>query len=153
VNPGLLWRVGHGFAVGSRVGFLLNPDQTKNAQFGITPLIVKSWPIEHSFFRGYFVEGDFIFRFNRPVDAPATNPFTFNMVFGSRQSPIGASSRYPISANGDPALSHDCKVGAPHTSTSAQPAAIRRFCQIRDPDSPHGARHHRPAAIPNCATT
>src|SRR6516162_9297098 len=77
VNPGLLWRVGHGIAVGSRVGFLVNSDQTKTAQFGITPLIVKSWPIHHSFFNGYFVEGDFIFRFNRPVNGPATNPFTF----------------------------------------------------------------------------
>jgi hypothetical protein len=51
VNPGFLWRVGHGFAIGSRVSFLVNSDQTKTAQFGITPLIVKSWPIEHSFFR------------------------------------------------------------------------------------------------------
>jgi hypothetical protein len=82
VNPGFLWRVGHGFAVGSRVGFLVNSDQTKNAQFGITPLIVKSWPIKHSFFTAYFVEADFIFRFNRPVNGPSTNPFTYNMVFG-----------------------------------------------------------------------
>jgi hypothetical protein len=82
LNPGFLWRVGHGIAVGSRVGFLVNSDQTKNAQFGITPLIVKSWPIKHSFFNGYFVEGDFIFRFNRPIDGPATNPFTFNVVLG-----------------------------------------------------------------------
>jgi hypothetical protein len=82
LNPGFLWRVGHGFAVGSRVGFLVNQDQTKNAQFGITPLVVKSWPIHHSFFTGYFLEGDFIFRFNRPIDAPATNPFTFNVVLG-----------------------------------------------------------------------
>ena len=82
VNPGFLWRLGHGFAAGSRVGFLVNSDQTKTAQFGITPLIVKSWPIEHSFFKGYFVEGDFIFRFNRPVNGPATNPFTFNVVLG-----------------------------------------------------------------------
>jgi hypothetical protein len=82
LNPGFLWRVGHGIAIGSRVGFLINQDQTKNAQFGITPLIVKSWPIKHSFFNGYFVEGDFIFRFNRPIDAPATNPFVFNVVLG-----------------------------------------------------------------------
>jgi hypothetical protein len=82
VNPGFLWRLGHGFAAGSRVAFLVNSDQTKTAQFGITPLIVKSWPIEHSFFKAYFVEGDFIFRFNRPVNGPATNPFIYNMVFG-----------------------------------------------------------------------
>ena len=82
VNPGFLWRLGHGFAAGSRVGFLVNSDQTKTAQFGITPLIVKSWPIKHSFFNGYFLEGDFIFRFNRPVNGPATNPFIFNVVLG-----------------------------------------------------------------------
>jgi len=62
VNPGILWRLGHGFAAGSRVGFDVN-----SSQFGITPLIVKSWPIEHSFFRAYFVETDFIFRFS-PAD-------------------------------------------------------------------------------------
>ena len=82
VNPGFLWRLGHGFAAGSLVGFLVNSDQTKTAQFGITPLVVKSWPIRHSFFKAYFVEADFIFRFNRPVDGPSTNPFTYNMVFG-----------------------------------------------------------------------
>jgi len=82
VNPGFLWRLGHGWAAGSRVAFLINSDQRKNAQFGITPLVVKSWPIKHSFFTGYFVEGDFIFRFNRPEKAPATNPFIFNVVLG-----------------------------------------------------------------------
>jgi len=77
VNPGILWRLGHGFAAGSRIGFDVN-----SSQFGITPLIVKSRPIEHSFFNAYFVETDFVCRFNRPVNGPATNPFTFNMVFG-----------------------------------------------------------------------
>jgi hypothetical protein len=32
--------------------------------------------------KAYFVEGDFIFRFNRPVNGPATNPFIFNVVLG-----------------------------------------------------------------------
>lgn len=77
VNPGFLWRLGHGFAAGSRAGFDIN-----TAQFGVTPLVVKSWPIRHSFFTAYFVEADFVFRFNRPIDGPATNPFTYNMVFG-----------------------------------------------------------------------
>jgi hypothetical protein len=77
VNPGLLWRLGHGFSAGSRVGLDVN-----TSQFGITPLIIKSWPIEHSFFTHYFVESDFVFRFNRPPDGRATNPFTYNMVFG-----------------------------------------------------------------------
>ena len=77
VNPGFLWRLGHGFAAGSRVGF-----DVRTSSFGITPLVVKSFPIEHSFFRAYFVETDFVFRFDRPPDGRATNPFTFNMVFG-----------------------------------------------------------------------
>jgi hypothetical protein len=77
INPGFLWRLGHGFAAGSRVAF-----DVRSSQFGITPLVVKSWPIEHSFFKSYFVEGDFIFRFDRPINGPATNPFTFNVVFG-----------------------------------------------------------------------
>jgi hypothetical protein len=77
VNPGLLWRLGHGFAAGSRVGF-----DIKSSSFGITPLIVKSFPVEHSFFKAYFIETDYVFRFDRPPDARSTNPFTFNMVFG-----------------------------------------------------------------------
>jgi hypothetical protein len=77
VNPGLLWRLGHGFAAGARVGFDVN-----SSSFGVTPLVVKSFPIEHSFFKAYFVESDFVFRFDRPPDGRSTNPFTFNMVFG-----------------------------------------------------------------------
>ena len=77
VNPGILWKLGRGFAAGARIGLDVN-----SSQFGITPLIIKSWPIEHSFFNAYFVEADFVTRFNRPVNGPATNPFTFNMVFG-----------------------------------------------------------------------
>ena len=77
VNPGFLWRLGHGFAAGSRVGFDIN-----SSSFGVTPLVVKSFPIEHSFFRAYFVETDFVFRFDRPPVGRSTNPFTFNMVFG-----------------------------------------------------------------------
>jgi hypothetical protein len=30
----------------------------------------------------HFIETDFVFRFDRPPDGRATNPFTFNMVFG-----------------------------------------------------------------------
>jgi hypothetical protein len=77
VNPGLLWRLGHGFAAGCRVGF-----DIRSSSFGLTPLVVKSFPIEHSFFKAYFVESDFVFRFDRPPDGRATNPFTYNMVFG-----------------------------------------------------------------------
>jgi hypothetical protein len=77
VNPGFLWRLGHGFAAGSRVGF-----DIRSSSFGITPLIVKSFPVEHSFFKAYFIETDYVFRFDRPPVGRSTNPFTFNMVFG-----------------------------------------------------------------------
>jgi hypothetical protein len=77
VNPGILWKLGRGWSAGCRVGFDIN-----SSQFGPTPLVIKSWPIEHSFFNSYFVEADFVFRFNRPVVGPSTNPFTYNMVFG-----------------------------------------------------------------------
>ncbi len=77
LNPGFLWKLGHGWAAGCRIGFDIN-----SSQFGPTPLVVKSWPIRHSFFKAYFAEADFIFRFNRPVGGPSSNPFTFNTVFG-----------------------------------------------------------------------
>jgi hypothetical protein len=77
VNPGLLWRLGHGFAAGSRVGLDINA-----SQFGITPLVIKSFKVEHSCFKAWFSETDYVFRFNRPEVGKPTNPFTFNMVFG-----------------------------------------------------------------------
>jgi len=77
VHPGLIWGIGHGFAVGARLAFDVN-----SPQFGFTPLLNKSWPIEHSFFKAYFVEADLPVRFNRPVGGPATNPVTFAMHFG-----------------------------------------------------------------------
>ena len=76
VNPGLLWRLGHGFAAGSRVGLDIN-----TAQFGITPLVVKSFKLQHNFFEAGLL---------RPIMSSALiarslgnrlNPFTFNMVF------------------------------------------------------------------------
>src|SRR5215813_7436331 len=51
LNPGILWRLGHGFAAGCRVGFDVN-----SSQFGPTPLVIKSFPLEHSFFNAFFVE-------------------------------------------------------------------------------------------------
>jgi hypothetical protein len=77
VNPGLLWKIGHGFAAGCRVGLDIN-----SSQFGLTPVVVKNFRLEHSFFKTWFVETDYVFRFNRPEIGKATNPFTFNMVLG-----------------------------------------------------------------------
>ena len=80
VHPGLVWGIGHGFAVGTRAAFDIN-----SAQFGFTPLVNKSWPIrsENSFFKSYFAEAVLPVRFNRPtVVGVATNPVTFGIHFG-----------------------------------------------------------------------
>ena len=79
VHPGLIYSLGHGYAVGLRAAFVVD-----NPTVGFTPLVNKSWPIKHnnSLFKAYFVEADLPVRFNRPVGAPATNPVTFAMHFG-----------------------------------------------------------------------
>lgn len=79
VHPGGVWSIGHGYAVGMRLAFDVN-----SSQFGFTPLLNKSWPIqsENGFFKAYFVEADLPVRFDRPTGGPATNPVTFAMHFG-----------------------------------------------------------------------
>ena len=79
VHPGLIYSLGHGYAVGLRAAFVVD-----NPTVGFTPLLNKSWPIKHnnSLFKAYFVEADLPVRFNRPVGAPATNAVTFAMHFG-----------------------------------------------------------------------
>jgi hypothetical protein len=79
VAPGLVWRLGHGWAAGARLAFDVN-----SSSWGFTPLVNHSWPIkrENSFFKTYFIEADFPVRFNRPVGGPATDPVTFAMHFG-----------------------------------------------------------------------
>ena len=76
-HPGLVWGVGHRFAVGMRAAFDVN-----SSQMGFTPLVNKSWPIEGSFFKAYFVEADVPVRFNRPAGGPNTNPVSFAMHVG-----------------------------------------------------------------------
>ena len=77
VHPGLVWGLGHGFAAGLRAAFDVN-----SSQFGFTPLLNKSWPIEHNFFKAYFVEAVLPVRFNRPTGGPSSNPVTFGIHFG-----------------------------------------------------------------------
>src|SRR5512146_2055653 len=79
VHPGLVWGIGHGFAVGARGAFDIN-----SAQFGFTPLVNKSWPIhsDNSFFKSYFAEAVLPVRFNHPTGFPATNGVTFGIHFG-----------------------------------------------------------------------
>ena len=77
VHPGLLRSIGHGFTVGARLAFVVN-----SSEFGFTPLLNKSWPIEGGFFKAYFVEADLPVRFDRPVGGPSSNPVTFALHFG-----------------------------------------------------------------------
>src|SRR5258707_638033 len=80
VHPGLIYSLGHNWAVGLRAAFVVD-----NPTVGFTPLVNKSWPIKHKnggLFKAYFVEADLPVRFNRPVGAPATNAVTFASHFG-----------------------------------------------------------------------
>ena len=77
VHPGFVWSVGHSFGVGLRAAFDVN-----SPQWGFTPLVNHSWPIEDNFFKAYFVEAVLPVRFSRPTNAPATTPVTFGLHFG-----------------------------------------------------------------------
>jgi hypothetical protein len=78
VHPGLIYGLGHGWAVGGRLAFNVN-----DTTWGFTPLVNKSWPIKnHGLFKAYFVEADLPVRFSRPVGAPATDAVTFATHFG-----------------------------------------------------------------------
>src|SRR5437867_1521603 len=77
VHPGLVWAVGHSFGAGIRAAFDVN-----SPQWGFTPLVNHSWPIEGSYFKEFLFEGVMPVRFNRPTNGIATNPVTFGLHFG-----------------------------------------------------------------------
>lgn len=79
VDPGVVWGLSRGFAVGIRMAFDVN-----SSQFGFIPLINKGWDFKQpkGIFKRYFVEVDLPFKFNRPPGGPSTNPFTFATHFG-----------------------------------------------------------------------
>jgi hypothetical protein len=77
VHPGFVWNVGHNFGVGLRAAFDIN-----SPQWGFTPLVNHSWPIEDNFFKAYFVEAVLPVRFNRPTNGTPTTPVTFGLHFG-----------------------------------------------------------------------
>jgi hypothetical protein len=80
VHPGLIYGLGHNWAVGLRAAFVIDQPTV-----GFTPLLNKSFPIKHrngGLLKAYFVEADLPVRFNRPTNAPATNAVTFAMHFG-----------------------------------------------------------------------
>jgi hypothetical protein len=79
LHPGLIYGLGHGWAVGLRAAFVVDQPTV-----GFTPLVNHSWPIKrkNSLFKAYFVEADLPVRFSRPVGAPATNAVTFALHTG-----------------------------------------------------------------------
>jgi hypothetical protein len=77
ISPGLLWGIGHGFTVGGRLAFVAS-----SVTWGFTGVVIKSWPIQDSFFKSYFVEGDLPVRFVRPNGGGSENTFGFNIHFG-----------------------------------------------------------------------
>jgi hypothetical protein len=80
LHPGLIYGLGHGWAVGLRAAFVVDQPTV-----GFTPLLNKSFPIKHrngGLLKAYFVEADLPVRFSRPAGAPATNAVTFATHFG-----------------------------------------------------------------------
>ncbi len=79
IDPGVVWSVRHGVAVGIRAAFDVN-----TAQVGFIPLVNKSWKFKDQshFFKAYFVEADLPVKFNRPTGGPSTNAVTFATHFG-----------------------------------------------------------------------
>lgn len=79
IDPGLVWSVGHGYAVGLRAAFDVN-----SSQVGFIPLLNKGWKFKDQshFFKAYFVEADLPVKFNRPTGFPASNSVTFATHFG-----------------------------------------------------------------------
>jgi len=77
VHPGFVWNVGHNFGAGLRGAFDIN-----SPQWGFTPLVNHSWPIEDNFFKAYFVEAVLPVRFSRPTGGISTTPVTFGLHFG-----------------------------------------------------------------------
>jgi hypothetical protein len=74
VDPGILYKLGHGFTFGMRAAFDVN-----TSRVGFIPLLNKSWPLhsqpsQKSFFKTFFVELDVPVKFNRPPGERATNP-------------------------------------------------------------------------------
>ena len=77
VHPGLVWDIGNNLGAGIRAAFDVN-----SSQWGFTPLVNRSWPLNNSLFKAFFVEAVLPVRFNRPTNGPSTNPVGFGTHFG-----------------------------------------------------------------------
>jgi hypothetical protein len=79
VDPGILYKLNHGFTVGLRATFDIN-----SSRVGFVPLVNKSWKLRNQIgiFKTVFAEVDVPVNFSRPQGGPATNPVTFATQFG-----------------------------------------------------------------------
>jgi hypothetical protein len=79
VDPGVLYRLDHGFTIGLRAAFDID-----SSRVGFIPLVNKSWKLsnQNGFFKTFFAELDLPVKFSRPPGGPATNPVTLATQFG-----------------------------------------------------------------------
>ena len=79
VDPGVVWGLDKGWAVGLRAAFDVN-----SSRLGFIPLLNKSWKFkdQKGFFKSYFIEADLPVKFDRPTGQPGSNSVTFATHFG-----------------------------------------------------------------------
>jgi hypothetical protein len=79
VDPGVLYKISHGFTVGLRAAFDIN-----SSRVGFVPLVNKSWKFRNQVgvFKAFFFEVDVPVKFSRPAGGPATNPVTLATQLG-----------------------------------------------------------------------
>jgi hypothetical protein len=79
VDPGVLYKLDHGFTVGLRAVFDID-----SSRAGFIPLVNKGWKLQHpiGIFKTVYAEVDVPVKFSRPPGGPATNPVTFATQFG-----------------------------------------------------------------------
>ncbi len=79
VDPGVLYKLNHGFTVGLRAVFDINASRA-----GFIPLVNKGWKLHQPIgvFKSVYAEVDVPVKFSRPTGQPATNPVTFATQFG-----------------------------------------------------------------------
>lgn len=79
VDPGVVWGLDKGWAVGLRAAFDVN-----SSRIGFIPLLNKSWKFkdQKGFFKSYFIEADLPVKFDRPTGQQGSNSVTFATHFG-----------------------------------------------------------------------
>ena len=76
IHPGVVWRLGR-YGLGIRAAFDVN-----SASYGFTPLFNRSWALDKSVFRSWFIEGVMPVRFNRPTGGLRSTPVSLGVHVG-----------------------------------------------------------------------